>query len=292
MTNDVTKTTGTAVAVIDDDIFAEVSRGLGARSMLPFLGFNGNTGDFTFGKKDAPTEVPHGTQFVANMWDLEHGFICWKEGKPVDTQLWPIKDVRVLPPITQLPDHGPYREVTADEQEDGWRKMVRLTFYVFDCESADIPKGKALSFNPSSKSPVQAMADLVFDYSKQFKLHPGQFPVIEINAEGYQAKVKRAGKKFACKLTIVGWIDADEFNDIKGMAGEHAENEDDADAAGANDAGNYEQTTTATATPPAEPVKQPEPTPAPVEAKKAEPAPTAAPVAPAATGAARRERRF
>jgi hypothetical protein len=174
-----------------------------------YLKFNGNTGEFTYGADDVALE--YGSQVVADLFNVSFGWICWKDGDPVEEVLVKILDGK--PPLEHnLTDHSPY-----DSDDDGWREATALPMVLLcNGESDDSEAGLKLNFKGSSGSSVRGVRKLSGAFGKLFREHQGEFPVIELNAEQFAAKEKKYGKKYAPIFTIKGWISEDELAGIVG----------------------------------------------------------------------------
>lgn len=192
-----------------------------------YLKFNGNTGEFTYGADDVALE--YGSQLVADLFNISFGWMCWKDSDPVEEILVKILDGK--PPLEHnLPDHGPY-----DSNDDGWREATGLPMVLLcNGENDDSEAGAKLMFKGSSASSCRAAKKLSGQFGKLFREHQGEFPVIEINGESFNAKEKKFGKKWAPIFKIVGWISEDELAGIVGDTTEgdyEAEDEPEAVAA-------------------------------------------------------------
>jgi hypothetical protein len=174
-----------------------------------YLKFNGNTGEFTYGADDVALE--YGSQVVADLFNVSFGWICWKDGDPVEETLVKILDGK--PPLEHnLTDHGPY-----DSEDDGWREATALPMILLcNGETDDSEAGLKLNFKGSSGSAVRGVRKLSGAFGKLFREHQGEFPVIELSAEQFAAKEKKYGKKYAPIFTIKGWIGEDELAGIVG----------------------------------------------------------------------------
>jgi hypothetical protein len=191
-----------------------------------YLKFNGNTGEFTYGADDVALE--YGSQVVADLFNVSFGWICWKDGDPVEETLVKILDGK--PPLEHnLTDHGPY-----DSEDDGWREATALPMILLtngDGPDADAEAGLKLNFKGSSGSAVRGVRKLSGAFGKLFREHQNEFPVIELSAEQFAAKEKKYGKKYAPIFTIKGWISEDELAGIVGdVAGGDYEPEEPAAA--------------------------------------------------------------
>jgi hypothetical protein len=220
-----TTTTGGALGAYGGaDPFAAAAAALGAGEGN-FLKFNGNTGDFTYGQKDE--ELPHGTQLAADMLNFARGWICWKDGEVEDEIMVPI--LKGEPPLEHtLPDHGPY-EKHDDGSEDGWAEQAKIGL-------RDVETGETYLYKTTSKSGRRALGQLLKDFSKLHRMHPGETPVVEISGQSYTPKDKKLGKKFAPIFKIVGWM-----NDADLAQLDEGSDAPETAKGGADDPANYEQ---------------------------------------------------
>jgi len=244
------------------DPFASAANDLGSVN-ASYLKFNGNTGDYIFGADD--DELEHGERVVVDMEQAARGWICWKDGEVQE-------EINVLvidgkpPTENQLTDHGPY-----EEDGDGWSEQIRLIFMMND--------GTVLDYKASSKSGKRAFSGLLRDFAKQYKSHPGQLAVVEIDATSFMPKDKKIGKKYAPRFKIVDWISREAFEEQVGEdSGDYEDGFDDesGDEIPANK-------------PAPTPAPAPEPTPEP--AAEPAPAPEPAPAAETAEASAETPRR-
>lgn len=179
-----------------------------------YLKFNGNTGEFTYGADD--NELPYGSQIVADMFSVAFGWICWKDGDPVEEVLVKVLDGK--PPLEHtLTDHGPY-----DEDGDGWREStsVPMVLLEFGDKGEETDIGLRMLFKGSSASTVRGVRKLSGAFGKLFREKQGMLPVIEIDAEQFQAREKKHGKKYAPIFKIVGWISDEELTAVVGEVGD------------------------------------------------------------------------
>lgn len=263
--NEMTTTANNSLANFSGaDPFASAARDMGAKDNGTFLKFSGNTGDFTYGPADNSEELAHGTQLVINMAAIERGHICWKDSEVVDEVM-----VNILagnpPAQSSLEDHGPY-EKYPDGTEDGWSEQTAAVF-------RDLESGQAFTFKTTSGSGLKGLGALLNDFSKVYKNHPGDYPVVELGANGFiPKKNKKVGKKYAPVFKIVGWIAGAEYDALvaQGDAAKEAaqsegagdaggEGDDTNQGAGADDPSNYADagaTVTKVETKPAAAVKE------------------------------------
>lgn len=199
---------GTGLSIYDapDNPWAEAAAAVETGA---YLKFNGNTGEFTYGADDAALE--YGSQLVADLFNVQFGWICWKDSEPVEELL--VKILEGKPPLEHnLPDHSPY-----DSDDDGWREATALPMVLLcNGQTDDSEAGTRMFFKGSSASSVRGVRKLSGAFGKLFREKPGHFPVIEISGEQFAAREKKFGKKYAPILKIVGWISEDELAGIVG----------------------------------------------------------------------------
>lgn len=180
--------------------FLDAADDMGASSGALFLKFDGNTGEYTYGKDQE--ELSEGTRVAVAASEFKNGWICWKDQEVVGEVMVRIVDGK--PPAKHtLEDHGPY-----DDEKDGWSEQSSAQF-------RDIETGEEFLYKTSSKGGRIALGNLVRDYGKQFQLHPSQVAIVELGTTSFDAKDKKTGKKLGRKYApvfkIVEWMDEDEL---------------------------------------------------------------------------------
>jgi hypothetical protein len=228
----------TAAAVASNlDPFATAGQDM-AGSHGTYLKFNGNSGEFTYGAEAEELEL--GTKLAVDMNSFRRGWICWVNEEVVEEIMVRVVDGKP-PEKHELTDHGPY--VVTEERKDGWTEQAAVTL-------RDIETGKEFIFKHSSLSALRALGQLLKDFAKDYKNHPGELPIVELDTSSFIPKNKKYGKKYSPKFNIVEWVGEEE---LMSRFGENA-----ADYQG-DEGGDAEETT-----------KQ-------VEAPKEEPKPAATP---------------
>lgn len=172
------------------------------------LSINGNTGEIHIGPKDDEEYLEKDTELVLDLFNAEHGHICWVEEEVAEELMEPIALGRKLPNINDLPDHGPY-EKHDDGSEDGWSVQFRFKAY-------DEKTGEPYTFSTMSKSGVRAVRKLMKEYGSKFPLKIGKdgqymVPVVVFGVTSFKIKDKpKLGKKYSPDFEIVDWIEASE----------------------------------------------------------------------------------
>lgn len=162
-----------------------------------YMKFNGNTGELTYGAEGV--EIPEGTLLIVNPNECRRGWICWKDEQVAEELMYRILD-RDPPEEHDLPDHGPYT-VHEDGTKDGWSAQVAIPFLLREDDGTIVE----LTYKTSSKSAIRAVGNLLKAYGRLYKSHDGELPVVEFGTESWMPKVKKHGKKFSPKFTIVDW---------------------------------------------------------------------------------------
>lgn len=204
-----------------------------------FLNFNGNTGELSFGSDD--NILPDGSTVVTDFMNQARGWICWKNGEPVEEVLVPVTEGK--PPLEhELKDHGPY-----DDEDDGWREATSLPMVVEsvggDPEHEFV--GTKLLFKTSTGGAVRSVKKVAGTFGKQFREHMGEMAVVELSTESYTPREKKYGKKYALNFKIVDWFGEDQLAELAGLlndeGGEYLPEDDGADAAVAAEAAAAEE---------------------------------------------------
>lgn len=262
MNNDlVTQDSGGYLAMTDDDYLSKltgVAEGLKGGGAFAYMKFDGNSGKYSYGADDV--ELNPGVQLVLDWKSFRQGWIIWVGGQVADELMVNPVTERV-PTRATLPDHGPYGK------DDGPREQNTVTFKLLEEPFIE------MVFQANNKSKLNALGALMKDAVAKLKAHPGQYPIIEIDSNSFDAKdpdnPKRKFKKYAPKFKIVDWISADELNAMaEGNPEDYAEN-------GADEGQVPEQA--ALPAPEPEPVVEPTPAPQPQQTRPAS-APRPAPV--------------
>lgn len=193
MSNALTTRGTTALATAGAvDPFAAAADDMGASGAV-YMKFNGNTGEYSFGAE--AEELPEGTRLAVNMRNFRRGYICWKDEEVVDEIM--VKVIDGNPPAEhQLPDHGPYSDDPDDNE--GWSEQAAVDF-------RSVEDGREFVFKTSSKSGRRALGQLLKDYARQYKVHEGELPIIELATQSWMPKEKKHGKKYSPVFKIVDW---------------------------------------------------------------------------------------
>lgn len=204
MSNDLVPSKGNAVALSNDDYFAALAgeaEGLkGGGDGKAFLKFSGNDGRFSYGADDV--ELAAGTQLVMNPRSAKKGWVIWVASEVVYEKMVDFIDPHG-PTKASLPDHGPYGE------DDG-----PVEQYTMDFATLEEPFVEMI-FQANNVSKRRAFAALLKEFGKLFRLHPGCYPIVEIDSNEFEAKGddgKRKYKKYAPVFKIVDWIAEAELN--------------------------------------------------------------------------------
>jgi hypothetical protein len=173
--------------------FLDAAEDMGASSGALFMKFDGNKGEYSFGKDQEELEL--GTRLAMNHRELKRGWICWKDGEVQGEVMVRIMD-GPPPSKSSLEDHGPY-----DDDKDGWREQSSVQF-------RDIESGEEFLFKTSSKGGRIAVANLVRDFGKEFAKHPNELAIVELQNVSFDAKDekgKKLGKKYAPVFKVAAW---------------------------------------------------------------------------------------
>jgi hypothetical protein len=172
-----------------------------ALPMHRYLSHSGKTNMYSF--KDSQgslVTVPTGTEFVLNVDEMGHSWVCWKDGKPVDAINVSIIAGGELPVQEELPDHGPYT-VKQNQSPDGWSRQ-----YTFPMKG--VKDGIEYVYKTGSPSSYRAMSRFISALIMEGGQLEDKLPVISIQTGSYVAgngnKVEHPVFKIARWVDIAG----------------------------------------------------------------------------------------
>lgn len=198
MGQELATTRGNHLAAANDyfEQLASVAAGLkGGGDGKAFMKFDGNDGDYSYGADDEPLKI--GEQMAVNMRSAEWGWVIWVDGQVVHEEMVPMTSRQPLK--HNLPDHGPYGE------DDGPSEQ-----YTIDMRMVEEPNIE-MQFQGNNNSKRRALAALMKDFANQFRMHPGEVPIIELDERPFETTTKGKGKgrkitKHAPVFKIVDWM--------------------------------------------------------------------------------------
>ena len=132
--------------------------------------------------------IPAGTTFTVNLDELMAGWIKWLDNKPVEHIM--VRVAGGIPPKK--------RGELGDDDKTLWeldnqgkpRDPWQFTNYLpLMNEKSDL-----FTFTTSSRGGLGAIADLSRRYALHRKRHPNVFPVIALNVDSYQHKIRELGR--------------------------------------------------------------------------------------------------
>lgn len=216
------------IATTADDLWAEYATQHGAEATnVQYMKFDGTMGVFVYGADKSELEA--GDQVVVDMFKFSNGFICWKDGKPIDEKMVSFEDrLSGVSPVDKdaLPDYGPYA-VYDDGSKDGWSEQYAVTMYLTD--------GTKIVYKAAASTQVRALQQLLGSYVAGRKVHGDSYPVVELGANSFIPKgSKKAGKKYAPTFKIVKYLSPEEFDDLQLTA--QTTQQDDGDEAAQDEA--------------------------------------------------------
>ena len=135
---------------------------------------------------------------VPNLPELAHGWMCWKDGVPVDEH-W-VKIGTELPSKATLPDHGPY-----SQDNDGWSENFRFDIKILAAHG--VPEEINAQFTTSSKGGQSAIGRMMKQWVLDCKngTASGGVPVVLFDVDSYQNK-KYGGKTMIPIMTISRYV--------------------------------------------------------------------------------------
>ena len=157
--------------------------------------------EWTFGRDNQ--EMPEGAKLIAGTSLIEIGFICWMDGRPVDTVMGRLADGYVPPRRSELgmlnPLEWPRSELDSDygRPRDPWQ--VQNILPMVD------QQGRVYTYVTGSKGGIQELKRLAGVYGKRVRAHPEEVPIVTLGMSSYRHPNKRLGKIFTPSFAIVGW---------------------------------------------------------------------------------------
>lgn len=211
-----------------------------------YLSFNAQTGAFVARETGKPEiQISIGKTLAFNWPEISHGYVCWKDGKPVNQISFKMSETPVLPPMEDLPDHGPY--VVDATRTDGWKEQTTLVF-------KDLQNGHEYLFKTGPASAVSAVARFIGSFRQDLMtraegLAEGEdldsAPMVMLGRTHFVPK-GRTNKVYVPSFALVDnepWKKFDElaFAEVKIKYGEYSarddeEPEDDGEEAAATNA--------------------------------------------------------
>jgi hypothetical protein len=192
-----TPTENTALAVIgDDDPFAAYANAVAPRNIIGTL-LKFSKGDYLAGEEGAL--VPIGTVLTANVAELLVGWVRWADSKPTDHIMLRVADGKAVPKRVELgdTDQDKWEVDSRGERRDPWQFTNYLPLMS--------ENGELFTFTTSSRGGIGAIGDLCRRYSQHSKRHPDVLPMIALDVDSYQHKVKEYGRIKFPRFTPMGW---------------------------------------------------------------------------------------
>lgn len=170
------------------------------KDLYKYLKFDGRIGRFSTKEGENDITFDLNQKLLINLMDTTHGYVCWKDGKVVDSINESI--FTVLPPLESVEierDHGPF---SPDPQKrEGWRKQYTINMKL-------LSTGNQFQLKLSNISGNNAFADFLtkaFDASTAGRDLTSYTPVVSLGAESF--KSKDGNKNYKPKFEIVDWAE-------------------------------------------------------------------------------------
>jgi hypothetical protein len=214
-----TQTENTALAVVgDDDPFAAYANAVAPRNIIGTL-LKFSKGDYLAGEEAAP--VPAGTRMTANVAQLLVGWVRWFDNKPTDHIMLCVADSKPLPKRAELGDldQSTWETDHHGERRDPWQ----FTNYLPLLNES----GELFTLATASRGGVGAIGELCRRYSQHRRRHPDVLPIIALDVDSYQHKVKEYGRIKFPRFTPAGWEPKSRFDGALVEAGLSPMSDDD-----------------------------------------------------------------
>jgi hypothetical protein len=201
----------TALAVIgDDDAFAAYANAVAPRSVIGTL-LKFSKGDYLAGEEGAP--VPTGTVVTANVAELLVGWVRWAANKPTDHIMLRVADGKAVPKRADLGDldQSKWEADNHGEPRDPWQ----FTNYLPVLSES----GELFTFTTASRGGISAIGELCRRYSQHRKRHSDVLPMIALDVDSYQHKLKEYGRIKVPRFIPMGWEPKSKFDVALAAAG-------------------------------------------------------------------------
>jgi hypothetical protein len=220
--NEVAKRQGTNVASPSANPFSEYGEAATHKNIVGEL-LKFSKGDWMYGQDN--TDVPAGTQYIANMDELLIGWIRWEENKPTDHIMGKVSAGYQPPRRNELGDteQNEWEVDDSGKPRDPWQ----LSNYMLVKGKAD---GELYTFTTGSKGGRDAIGDLCKNYGSLMSQHPKDYPVIAIGVRSYEHPNRSYGRIKTPEFKIVGWADKSAFQPDLGEVADEPSDEEAYDA--------------------------------------------------------------
>ncbi|QGH74857.1 hypothetical protein MAL1_00111 [Bacteriophage DSS3_MAL1] len=186
--------------------FAAAGAGAGSKT---FMKFKGASGDFLYGQDDE--EMPHGTEFAADIENSKWNWTFWWEGEVLETIETRVAENPMG--FENEPDFLPddydgdmsLEEIRAEQADrksnfmDGWSCQAVLDMREIGGE------GEEFTIKLNQGVALSAFRSLLKSFGRQFRFKQGLIPIVSIGARSYVSKNKQVGKRYNPVLKIEDW---------------------------------------------------------------------------------------
>jgi hypothetical protein len=198
------------LSVADNDAFAAYADTVAPRIIIGTL-LKFSKGDYLAGEEGAP--VPTGSLFTANVGELLVGWVRWANNKPVDHAMFRVADNRPVTKRAELGDldKSQWEPDNHGEPRDPWQFTNYLPLLS--------ETGELFTFTTASRGGTSAIGELCRRYSQHRHRHPDVLPIIALDVDSYQHKVKEFGRIKFPRFTPMGWAPKSKFDAALAAAG-------------------------------------------------------------------------
>jgi hypothetical protein len=155
-------------------------------------------GDYTAGEADETVAL--GKKLIAALDEMLVGWVRWEAGKPTNHIMTRVEEGKQPPKREQLGDNDPivWELDSSRQPRDPWQ----WTNYVPMLDE----QHELYTFTTSSRGGASALGSLLRQYSRHRRLHPNEYPVIELGVGSYQHAKKEYGRVKYPEFKVVGWV--------------------------------------------------------------------------------------
>jgi hypothetical protein len=197
---DVTKRTDTAPTATAN-FFLKYGQAASNRGSVGDLLKYGKDGIYTAGRENR--EIKLGTNMVGYMETLRCGYIHWQDGFPIEEVMGLVAEGFVPPKRDALGDSDKslWEQFDGGEPRDPWQFSNTLVLY-------DRKAEQFYTFATSSRGGLGALGELSKDYGQHLRQAPGEWPVVALEGDSYQHRIRSRGRIKFPIFRVVGWAAA------------------------------------------------------------------------------------
>jgi hypothetical protein len=197
--HDVAKRTETALATAN--YYEKYGQAASGRRFIGDLLKFGKDGVYVAGRESRT--IPNGTKMVVYMPTLRCGWVRWEDGHPVEEVMGPVEAGFIPPKRDTLGHNGKslWEEFDGGDPRDPWQ-------FSNDIVLRDPQDEQFYTFVTSSRGGLATLGELAKDYGQRLRQRPGEWPVVSLEGDSYQHRVRSRGRIKIPVFRVVQYVAA------------------------------------------------------------------------------------